>query len=69
MVFYRGFFLLFKVMTGGNLDIDVVIQTPSNTTIYDEKRNQQDNFQFTTTVGVIVFVMHAYLYLLVYLAL
>lgn len=38
-------------MSGGNLDIDVVVWSPTNLTVYRELRVQSDQFHFTTTVG------------------
>lgn len=44
-------FKLFQVVTGGQLDVDASIQTPSKKPIYKELRKEYDRFQFNTTVG------------------
>lgn len=38
-------------MQGGNLDIDVMVYSPTNQTIYKEIRSRENKFQFTTTVS------------------
>lgn len=44
-------FKLFQVVTGGQLDVDASIETPSKKPIYKELRKGYDSFKFNTTVG------------------
>lgn len=39
-------------MSGGNLDIDVILESPTRQIIYNQNRQESDYFEFNTTVSV-----------------
>lgn len=44
--------LLKKVISGGSLDIDVMLESPSRQNIYERDRQESDYLEFNTTVSV-----------------
>lgn len=45
--------LSIKVVTGGQYDVDVVLEGPNHEILYQQTRSQFDSHQFTTDVSVI----------------
>lgn len=46
------FLFLFKVVTGGQYDVDVTLLNPNNEVIYTQVKQQFDSHQFTATVCI-----------------
>lgn len=54
-----NFFFQFgmQVLSGGQLDVDVLIENPSRKAIYNELRKEHGKFKFNTTVSKVVFTV------------
>lgn len=46
--------LLLQVVTGGQYDVDVVLENPKQEAIYKQIKTQFDSHQFTTTVSSVI---------------
>lgn len=46
----------FQVVSGGELDVDVVIEGPNRKQIYKERRKEYDSFIFNVTVSNLIYI-------------
>lgn len=51
----KNYVWTYKVISGGNHDIDATVESPNGKILYKEKKKRQDQFDFESTWGVFTF--------------